>query len=60
MKDYVKNFRSYYKKIFVSKKTGKPTGTANSYAKAVEHLCLFLKISMMKLSWMADFSKTNI
>ena len=50
MKDFIKSFRNYYKKAFVSKETGKPTGTANSYAKAVEYLCLFLKISKIDLT----------
>lgn len=50
MREFVKSFRSYYKKVFVSKETGKPTGTANSYAKAVEYLCLFLKISKIDLT----------
>ena len=59
MKEFVKSFRSYYKKVFVSKETGKPTGTANSYAKAVEYLCLFLKIPKIDLSAINKLQKVE-
>ena len=49
MKEFLKGFKSYYKKVFISRKTGKPTGAAISYANAVKYLCEFLGITNMDL-----------
>lgn len=66
MNEFLKSFKNYYKKVFVSRKTGKPTGTATSYTNALKQLCQFLNISKIDLEAInklqqveADIKNTN-